>query len=283
MAFSTLMMLVKYAGDSGVSLPEIMFWRQAIPIPLVFGWLAVTGGLHRLRTRRAPIHARRAAIGMTNMVFTFGAAILLPLPVSTTLGFTSPLFAVLASGLLLREPVGPWRWTAVALGFAGVIAIAQPGGEPVPALGAICGLVAACLIVAVNFQIRDLGRTEDAMATSFYFAAFGAPLAALALPFFHSPHTAHQWLVLIGMGLCGAIGQFLLAASLRHGSVASIMVMDYSALIWATLYGWLIWDHLPSAATWIGAPLIVAAGTTIAWREHRLSRPPRPVSTIELD
>lgn len=283
MLFATLLMLVKHAGESGVALPEIMFWRQAVPIPTILGYLALTRGLQRLRTRRIGTHARRAAVGMTNMVCNFGAAILLPLAVSTTLSFTTALFAVVLAAVWLREPVGIWRWTAVALGLAGVLVIAQPTGEAISAFGFTLGLVAAFLIAVINYQIWDLGQTEEPISSSFWFAAFGAPIAALTLPFFMTAHTTEQWLVLIGIGLIGTVAQFLLAASLQHGAVASVIVMDYTALIWATLYGWAIWDRLPPAMTWLGAPLIIAAGVVIAWRQYVLSKAPPPASGFELD
>jgi drug/metabolite transporter (DMT)-like permease len=272
LCFATLLMLVKYAGQSGVALPEIMFWRQAVSLPLILGFLALTGGLHRLRTKRLASHGRRAAIGMTNMVFNFGAAILLPLAEATVLGFTTPLFAVVIAATVMREHIGPYRWIAVALGFLGVLVLAQPTGAPISPLGTVLGLTAAFLIAVINYQIRDLGRTEEPITVAFYFAAFGTPMAALALPFFVTPHTTEQWLVLIAIGTFGTAGQLLLAASLRFGAVASVIVMDYTMLIWATLYGWAIWDRLPSPGTWLGAPLIVAAGLVIAWREHRLGR-----------
>lgn len=283
MLFATLLTLVKLAGESGVALPEIMFWRQAVAVPLILLFLWRRDELRRLRTDRLWSHARRAGIGMFNMVFNFGAAILLPLAVSTTLGFTTPLFAVLLAALVLREHVGFWRWTAVALGFAGVLVIAQPGGEPISAMGTAAGLIAAFFIAVINYQIRDLGRTEEPIRIVFYFSAFGSALAALALPFFATAHSAEQWLLLLAIGAIGTVAQMLLAASLRHGAVAAVIVMDYTALIWATLYGWLVWDRLPPAATWLGAPLIVAAGLLIAWREHALHRRPSPTSTLELD
>lgn len=265
-------MLVKYAGETGVALPEIMFWRQAVSIPLILGYLAVTGGLHRLKTTRLGSHGRRAALGMTNMVFNFGATILLPLAEATVLGFTTPLFAVVLAALIWREHIGPYRWVAVALGFVGVLVIAQPSGQPISTLGTVLGLLAAFFIAVINYQIRDLGRTEEPLAIAFYFAAFGAPMAALFLPFFITAHTAEQWLVLMAIGVIGSVAQLLLAASLRFGAVSSVIVMDYTSLIWAALYGWLIWDHLPPVTTWFGAPLIVAAGLVIAWREHKLGR-----------
>lgn len=268
--FATLLMLVKYAGESGVALPEIMFWRQAVALPILLGYLALSGGLHRLRTQRLGGHGKRAAMGMTNMIFNFGATILLPLAEATVLGFTSPIFAVVIAALFLRERVGLYRWVAVALGFLGVLVIAQPGGAPISTMGTVAGLLAAFFIVVINYHIRDLGRTEDPIATAFYFAAFGAPMAAIALPFFITAHTTEQWLVLMAIGTVGGLAQWLLAASLRYGAVATVIIMDYSSLIWATLYGWTIWDQLPPATTWLGAPLIVAAGLLIAWREHKL-------------
>lgn len=270
LSFATLLMLVKLAGESGVKLPEIMFWRQAVSLPILFGYLALTGGVHRLKTQRLAIHGRRAVLGMTNMIFNFGATILLPLAESTVLGFTSPLFAVVLAALVMREHIGKYRWLAVALGFAGVLIIAQPGGEPVSTLGIVLGLLCAFFITVINYQIRDLGRTEEPITIAFYFAAFGTPMAAIFLPFFITPHTAGQWLVLMGIGVSGTLGQVLLAASLRYGAVASVIVMDYTTLIWATLYGWLVWHQVPPAATWLGAPLIIAAGLLIAWREHKL-------------
>jgi drug/metabolite transporter (DMT)-like permease len=85
-------------------------------------------------------------------------------------------------------------------------------------------------------------------------------------------HDAADWLILFGIGLSGLIGQIFLTAALRYGSVSSVIVMDYSAFAWATLWGWLVFDHLPPASTWIGAPIVIAAGLIIAWREHLLHR-----------
>lgn len=271
-ALATLLMLVKYASEQSITLPEIMFWRQAMTPPMVLAWLWWTSGLYRLRTQRIGSHARRAGVGMFNMMFNFGAAILLPLAEATTLSFTTPLFAVLLGALIMREHVGPWRWTAVVLGFLGVLIIAQPGSAPISTLGATAGLIAGFLTAVINFQIRDLGRTEEPIRTVFWFGVFGTLLAALAQPFFATAHTAWEWFILVSIGVVGTLTQLLLATSLRYGSVSSVIAMDYTSLVWATLYGWLVWNHFPPLTTWLGAPLIVAAGLVIVWREHRLAR-----------
>lgn len=268
LVLSSLVMVVKVTAQSGVAFSEILFWRQLPTVFLILGWLALRGEVHRLETKRLPVHARRAVMGMTGMFFTFGAPLLLPLAESTTFGFTTPIFAVILSVLLLKEAVGPVRWLAVALGFAGVIVIAQPGAAHIPPLGAAVGLGAGFMVALISIQVRDLGRTDESLSIVFWFAALSSPLLALSLPFVMTQHTPWQWFLLLGGGVLGCVGQILLTASLRYGQVASVIVMDYTALAWATLYGWLIWDELPPASTWLGAPLIIAAGAVIAWREH---------------
>lgn len=275
---ATLIMLVKFTAESGVAFAEILFWRQAPTVILILGWLALRGEVGRLRTKRLPVHARRALLGLTGMCFTFGAPILLPLAESTTLGFTTPIFAVILSALLLREKVGPVRWLAVVLGFAGVIIIAQPGQSHIPPFAAFVGLGAGFMVALISIQVRDLGRTEESISIVFWFAALSSPILALILPFVISAHSPWQWFLLLSCGVLGCVGQLLLTAALRYGQVATVIVMDYTALVWATLYGWLVWDQLPPAATWLGAPLIIAAGAVIAWREHRLHKRASPAT-----
>jgi drug/metabolite transporter (DMT)-like permease len=280
---ATLFMLVKLAGESGVALPEIMFWRQAMAIPLLLGWLAARRELKTLRTRRFATHGRRATMGMMGMLGNFGAAVLLPLAEATTLGFTTPLFAVVMGALVLRQKIGLWRWAAVLLGFAGVLVIAQPGHTIVSPLGTAAGLGAGLMVALVSFQIRDLGRTETPAAIVFYFALFGAVMMLPFLPFTMTAHSLHQWVILIAMGVAGTLGQVLITAALRHGAVVSVVVMDYTSLMWALLFGWTIWGRLPASATWLGAPLIVGAGLIVLWRERRLALALSPPTAADAD
>lgn len=266
-----MLVFVKLVTESGVTLTETLFWRQLPTIPVLLLWLGMRRELATLKSDRLGAHMRRAALGLTGMFLNFGAVTLLPLAEATTLVFTSAIWAVILSALLLRERVGLWRWSAVLLGFAGVLVIAQPGQGEIPPLGAAVALGAAFMIALISIQIRDLTRTENPLTIVFWFSAFSVPLLAFAMPFVMTAHTAYQWSLLAGLGLFGLLGQFLLTAALRYGAVASVIVMDYSSLVWATLLGWWVFDRLPPAATWIGAPLVVAAGLLIAWREHRLA------------
>lgn len=139
------------------------------------------------------------------------------------------------------------------------------------------------MVAILSHMIRDLGRTEPPSRTVFWFALFGGAMMLPVLPFYMTPHDLREWLLLAGIGLFGTLGQLLLTAALRFGAVVTVIAFDYASLIWATLYGWLLWDHVPDAMLWLGAPLIVLAGLVIVWREHRLSAQPSPASGLAAD
>jgi len=281
-ALATMSAFIKLASQHHIHLLEIMFWRQVLSLPLILGWLATTGGLGTLRTQRPRTHFLRALYGTIGMLFNFGAVILLPLAEATTMAFTAPIWAVILATLLLKEKIGVWRWSAVLFGFAGVLLIAQPGSGDIPLYGAVVALAGAFMVALISIQIADLNRTDKPVTIVFYFALFSVPMTAVALPFVAVSHDSTGWLLLLAIGIFGVIGQLLLTAALRFGAVASVIVMDYSSLFWATLYGWAFFASLPPASTWLGAPLIIAAGLVIAWREHRLSRPTlRDVARVE--
>ncbi len=271
-ALSTTIMFVKLCGEKGIHLTEIMFWRQFVTIPIAGLWLWGSRSLGTLRTNRFPAHLRRAFFGMCAMTFVFWSVQLLPLAEAQTLSFTGPFWATLLAMILLKEKVGPWRWSALGLGFMGILIITQPGSAHIPLLGIAVGLIAAFLVALLSIMIKELNRTERPLAIVFWFSVLSSPMMALFLPFTMVPHDAEAWGLLLAMGLSGAAGQVLLTLALRYGAVSAVIVMDYTGLVWATLYGWLIWDQFPTSATWLGMPLIVAAGLIISWREHRLAR-----------
>lgn len=280
-ALATMSALIKLAAERDIHLLEIMFWRQFITLPILLVWLAATGGLASLATKRLGRHFTRGLYGTIGMILNFGAVIMLPLAEATTLNFTGPIWATILAMVLLKDKVGPWRWSAVVLGFVGIVIIAQPGGGHIPLAGALVALGGAFMIALISIQIADLGRTEKPTTIVFYFALFSAPMTALALPFVAHGHDATGWLLLLAIGITGSIGQLLLTAALRFGKVASVIVMDYSSLFWATLYGFIWFGALPPTSTWAGAPLVVGAGLLIAWREHKLSRDRRASAATE--
>ena len=275
LALAAMAMLVKLAGKHGAHLVELIFWRQAISAAVIGAGLALTGQFAILRTTRLRSHAMRSATGLFGMVFTYGAVLLLPLAEATTLGFTAPVFAVLIAMILFGEKIGPYRWAAVGMGFAGVVVVMQPGTghhEGVTLTGVAVGLMAPLMVSIISFQIQDLNKTENPWSIVFWFATLSTPVAALGLPFVIGAHDPETWGIIVAMALTGVLAQILLTTSLRFGSAAVILLMDYTALLWASFYGTYVFNRAAPASLWLGAPLIIGAGLLIAWRERQLAR-----------
>ncbi|NNM77168.1 DMT family transporter [Sphingomonas sp. ID1715] len=264
--------VVKLADGRGVNLFESLFYRQALALPLVLGWIAAGPGLPSVRTHRPGAHLWRTIVGMAGMALNFTTFILLPLAEATVLLFTVPIFATILSAVLLKEPVGLHRWAAVLIGFAGVLVVVLPGGAGMSTKGVAVGLVAALVVSGVSITLRQIGRTESATTTVFWFTVISTVAMGLLMPVFGRMHDTETFGLLLALGLLGGAAQLALTASLRLAPVSVVLPMDYSNLVWSALIGWLIFSTLPSHTLWLGAPLIIASGLYIVYREHRLHR-----------
>jgi drug/metabolite transporter (DMT)-like permease len=193
--------------------------------------------------------------------------------VPVTLGYMLVSGAGLGA-IVLREPTGWHRWGAVVVGFIGVLIVVQPGSGHIPVWGALCGLTSSLFVAYVAIQLRQIGKVDQPVTTVFWFSALSmVPMTAI-YPFFAQGHDVTTWAVLLGMGVFGGLGQIAFTAALKYAPVSAVMPMDYSSLLWATLLGWLLFDRLPTPWTWLGAPVIVASGGYIVWRERRVLRQP---------
>src|SRR6478609_741029 len=264
--------LVKLASMRGVNVIESLFYRQCGSALCATAFVGLVPGFHSLRTQRVWAHVGRMALGVGAMGLNFLAFVLLPLAEATTIGFSVPIFSVVLAAIVLGEPTVKWHWGAVAAGFAGVLLIVQPGSGDVPLLGASVALVAALLTASVTIVIRRLGKTEQAATTVFWFAVSSLVPLGLAMLFFAHPHDAGTWAILAGLALAGGIAQLTLTGALRLAPVALVMPMDYTSLLWALLLGSWMFGEVPTPWIWVGAPIIVASGLVIVWREHRLRR-----------
>ena len=259
---------IKLTEARGASLAEIMFWRQFGATLLVGGIVASGPGVTSLKTRRFGAHVLRTVLGLAAMALTFATLTMLPLAEATTIGFSMPIFATVLGALVLHEPTGWRRWAAVFAGFVGVLIVAQPGGNSFPLAGALTGLAAAAGTATVSILLRTIGRTEAPLTTVFWFSCLSLVPLGVAYPFAAKAHAPVVWAILLGIGVIGGAAQIAMTRSLTLGPVSTVVPMDYTALLWATLLGWLVFDRLPAPATWIGAPVIVASGLYIVWREH---------------
>ena len=261
---------VKWAATRGVHVVESLFYRQIGSALCASAWVAMGPGFASLRTKRVWAHVTRMGVGLTAMYLNFLAMTLLPLAEATAIGFSVPIFSVVLAALVLGEPTGRWRWGAVLVGFVGVMVVVQPGDGHVPLVGGAVALLAALLTAAVTIVIRRLGATEAAATTVFWFAVSSLVPLALLMPWFGKAHDGETWAIIFGLSLAGGLAQLTLTGALRLAPVALVMPMDYTSLVWATILGIVLFGQLPSHWTWIGAPVIIASGLVILWREHRL-------------
>ncbi len=279
-SFGFMAAAIKLGHEAGIAVVELAFYRFAFGLPPLLVWMAITRNFGAWRTRRPLLHVSRGVLGLGTMLLAFSALAFLPLAESATIGFVAPLFSVVLSALILREPVGRYRWSAVALGFLGVLIVMQPGGGALPAVGLALALSAALGVAAVTITIRSMGRTESAPTTVLWFTSFSMLIIGALMPFFAEAHDGREWAILAAIGLAGGVGQLFLTSSLRTAPVAVVVPFDYTQLLWAVLLGWLLWDTHPPAATWIGAAIIVASGLYTLYREHRLGREKPPAESL---
>ncbi len=259
---------VRVVDGRGVHVVESLFYRQALALPFVLGWVAMADGLRSVQTRRIGVHASRMLLGLTGMLLNFLSYILLLPAEAATIGFTMPIFGTILSALILREATGIHRWAAVLIGFVGVLVMVRPDAAHFPLQGVAVAIAAAFVTASVSLVLRELGRTESAGVVVFWFTTLSTIPLGIAMPFFAQMHDPVTWGLLLLIGLFGGIAQICLTAALRWGPVSVVLPMDYSAIIWTTLLGLAIGAPWPLATTWIGASLIIASGLYIAWREH---------------
>ncbi|HEX2763784.1 MAG TPA: DMT family transporter [Allosphingosinicella sp.] len=270
--FAFMAAMIKLGFAAGIPVVELTFYRFAFGLPPLLLWIGWSGDLSAWRTERPLAHAWRAGAGLGTMFLAFSALRYLPLAESTTIGFAAPLFAVVLSALVLKEPVGRHRWSAVALGLLGVLVVMRPEGSHLPPVGLALSVAAAFGVGVTTITIRQIGRTEGTQTTVLWFSILSLLVVGALMPFYARSHDGFEWLILMALGSFGGIAQLLLTASLRFAPVPVVVPFDYSQLLWAVALGWLIFADRPTSTTWLGALIIIASGLYTVWREHRLGR-----------
>ena len=248
---------------------EIAFYRNLIAcMPFLF-MVFVLGKREILVIRSKPtLVGFRAVLGALSLVTTFAAFSLMPMAETTVLLFTSSLFIPMLGVFFLGERVGPYRWAAVAIGFAGVLIMAGPGGH-MNALGITVAIAAALMHATLQIVLRYLGRYERPETITFYFLVIGALVMALPLPLVAVTPTLAEVPLLFGVGLSGALAQWLLTIAFRNAPAAIVTVFNYSGIVWATFFGWLIWNDWPLPQVLVGATVVILSNGLIIWRESR--------------
>jgi drug/metabolite transporter (DMT)-like permease len=269
--FTIMNVFAKYLS-AGHSVIEIAFYRNLVAcVPFLMAAF-IFGRREILVIQSKPrIIAVRAILGTVTLLTTFAAYSLMPMAETTVLMFTASLFIPVLGVVFLKERVGPYRWSAVLAGFVGVAIMVNPTGET-NTLGVTIALCAALLQAFMSILLRHLGGHELPQTITFYFFVIGTFLTGLALPFVATGPTLAEIPLFFGVGLSGAGAQWLYSIALKHTPAAVVAVLNYSSIVWAMLFGWLIWNDWPLPVVLVGAGVVIASNMLIAWRESRLRR-----------
>lgn len=263
--FSILNLLVKLAAEH-YPLAEVTFFRNALALVPAGIAVAMQGGVTSLRTAHPWGHLWRSAIGLTAMSMMFWSFHLLPLGTAVAFNFTAPLFLTALSVPLLREAVGPHRWAAVGVGFLGTLVMLRPSGD-VLEIGALVALAAAVCQSIAMVTIRQLSRSESSSTIVFYFTFITTALCSLVQPFVWVTPQGWDWLLLIGCGLTGGVAQLFMTRAYALAPAAVVAPFNYTALLFALLFGWLLWGEVPDGWTLAGAAVVACSGLYILHRE----------------
>ncbi len=264
---STMDTLIKWLAAHFPIMQIYLFRALFALVPILF-WVARSGTFVALRTDRFLAHVWRSAFGIVALVSFIYALRHMPLTDAVAIGFSAPLMITAFSSPLLGERVGGRRWAAVGFGFIGVIVMIRPGSSlfhPVALIALISALSYALGIIA----IRRMIRTESTPAMAFYFSLNGAAVGLASIPFGWVWPSGPQLLALLSVGLLGGIGQLLLTAAYRLAPAAVIAPFDYTAMLYVTILGYVVFGELPDAALIIGAAIVVASGLILVRGESR--------------
>ncbi|MDZ4736169.1 MAG: DMT family transporter [Rhodospirillaceae bacterium] len=276
--FSILNAAVK-GLENEYSIVQIIVFARVL-MPLLAIWMALRlGGLDILRTKRPVAHIVRgtvALISTSTFVYALGH---MTVSKAITLNFAAPLFVAVLAIFFLGEKVGPRRWAAIIVGFIGVIVIVRPDDGQIDT-AALVAVASAVFYGATVITTRRLALTEHSATMLFYFGVIVSFVPALALPWFWVTPTGDAiWLFAL-VAIMGTLAWYLMAEAYRFGEATLIIPLDYTHLLWAMAFDWLIWTTIPAWSTFAGGALIVGANLFILWREARLGRdkaaPERP-------
>jgi drug/metabolite transporter (DMT)-like permease len=277
--FAGMSALVRQLGDVA-PIGQMVFFRSAFAILPVLVIYALRGELaSAVRTGRPFGQLGRGMLSVCGMFTNFSALTRLPLADATAISFASPLITVALAAVILKERVRIYRWSAVVIGFVGVIVMLVPHFEvgsyagvagAAAAVGSLFAITSAFCNAGTVIQTRRLTQTETTSSIVFYFSLFCALAGASTLPFaWHSP-TARELTALIALGILGGLAHIFLTESYRFAAASVVAPFDYSAILWALLLGYWLFGELPDTLVYVGASIVAGAGLYVIWRERQL-------------
>ena len=250
---------------------EVVFARSLASFIVCAVVMLPMTGIGVYATRRPRDHLARGFSQATSQTLFALAFTLMPLAGAVSINFSAPLFAALVSILWLKERANMARWTALLIGFAGVLIVARPGAGTF-SLGALLALGNAVLYGSVTVAVRGMTKTESANTLIIWQITTIAFFHSFLLFFGFRWPTPIDAAMLFGSGFTNVIGQYFWTQSLHLAPATAVAPFYYLNLVWALGLGFLVWGDVPSASLLIGSAIVVASGFFLFWREARLQR-----------
>lgn len=230
-------------------------------------------GLSLLRATRPGVHIVRSLLMFVSTVCFFTALRWIDVPTASAINFTGPLIVTALAAPMLGEAVGPRRWAAVAVGFAGAMIIIRPGGADTH-WAMLLVLVTALTYALYQIVTRKTSAADTPETSITYIAVVGAVLSSLVVPFdWVTPRTAADIGLFCLLGLIGGVGHYFIIKAFQLGEASLLSPFAYGQLIMATVLSWLAFGTFPDHWTFVGAGVIVASGLYVTYRETRREAP----------
>jgi drug/metabolite transporter (DMT)-like permease len=245
---------------------EVLFTRTAVALTVCALFIVPRTGLSVFRTQRLRHHILRGTSQVISQTFLLIAFSMMPLAGAIAINFSSPLFTTLVSALVLKEAVGAARWTALLVGFCGVLIVVNPGVDALR-LGALFALGNAILYGSVTAGVRSMTTTESVETLLLYQLLLLTGGFALLLAWgWITPSPVDTILILLNGG-SNAIGQVWWTRALHLAPASAVAPFYYLSLIWAIILGFALWGDVPTITLIVGSAIVVASGLFLLWRE----------------
>ena len=268
-AFSLMDLIVKWSDDYPVG--QVLFFRGFCGIIPILFLIPKDRYFDFYKTTRPVLHFKRCLAGLIALVSIFVALRNLPLATVVSISFAAPIFITIFSIFLLNEKVGLYRWMAVLVGFLGIIFITEPG---LSALNVyyIYPIIFCLGLSYVAIAIRKLSSTEPAWLISFFFS-FSIMLLSF-LSFYQGwilPSLLDLFLLSM-VGILGGLANLWLSQSYKYSEVSLVSPLKYLGLVFAIIFGYFIWNEIPTSKTLLGALLVIVSSIIIFRREMYLKK-----------
>lgn len=270
--FSCMDTTAKLLGGMGYEAVFIIWGRLIFQVAVLAPFVLKHGGPRAVASRHPRLQVIRG-LSMLGAGVSFVTGLhFLPLATMTAINFIGPFVVTIMSIVFLKEHVGPHRWMAIVVGFAGALLIIRPGTAGFHPASLFAVVTACCWSVAM-ITTRQIRPDDSTLTTLVWTVLTGLAGSSLLVSMFWKPVSWEAIGLLAFMGVGATLGQLFMVKALNHAGASMLAPFAYSQIIWATLLGFAIWGEFPDHWTWFGAAIIVACGLYVWHRERRLAAP----------